>query len=66
VAATMLAGCGEAENLEKQYDIVATYSERCEVAGKIKEAWLARKSEEKYREWREKENIDCSMVRLGG
>ena len=55
-----LAACSRrAEILENEYRQAPTAQQKCEVAGKVADAWLERSDAAMYEQWSLTRDIDC-------
>jgi hypothetical protein len=63
LACLLAAGCSNAaERAEQQYAIVektGTTAEKCNAARKVEQAWLERRDQAKYEEWRQQSAQLC-------
>lgn len=66
--AVFLAGCSSpAQDAEDQYNIVAAsgdHDQRCEEAGKVRDAWLKAKNKAQYESWDLQARMECTAAQL--
>lgn len=64
-----LAACDKpAEMAEAQFEIVSrdgTDAEQCEAARKVTAAWLERQDQDKYDDWKRRQDIYCMSAQFG-